>query len=81
MGGIALLGLGAACASGSPAAALGLLVYSALVTLYLAFLGLQGEWVGVLLWPAVALHAVLTPLLEGARRRSGAPANPGNARL
>ncbi len=37
--------------------------YSLLVTLYLVFLGAGGEWVGPLLWPAVALHAVLTLLL------------------
>jgi hypothetical protein len=37
-----------------------MLTYGALVTLYLAYLGIRGEWVGVLLWPAVALHAMLT---------------------
>jgi hypothetical protein len=41
----------------------GMLTYGALVTLYLSYLGVQGEWVGPLLWPAVALHAVLTLLL------------------
>ena len=29
-------------------------------------LGIRGEWVGPLLWPAVALHAVLTLLLARA---------------
>jgi hypothetical protein len=38
-------------------------IYGMLVTLYLSFLGIRGEWVGPLLWPAVALHAVLTLLL------------------
>ena len=38
-----------------------------LVTLYLAYLGIGGQWVGSLLWPAVALHAVLTFLLARAR--------------
>jgi uncharacterized membrane protein len=40
--------------------------YGLLVTLYLFYLGIQGEWVGPLLWPAVALHAVLTLLLARA---------------
>ena len=37
--------------------------YSLFVTLYLLYLGIRGEWVGPLLWPAVTLHAVLTLLL------------------
>jgi hypothetical protein len=43
-----------------------MLTYGALVTLYLAYLGLTGEWVGTLLWPAVVLHAILTALLARA---------------
>jgi len=39
------------------------LTYSTLVTAYLLFLGVRGEWVGPLLWPAVAIHALLTLLL------------------
>ena len=39
------------------------LAYSALVTAFLAYLGIRGKWVGPLLWPAVALHAVLTLFL------------------
>ena len=31
--------------------------------LYLVYLGIGGEWVGSLVWPAVAAHAVLTFLL------------------
>lgn len=59
--GIALIALGVACRPGSGAvqAPWGMLTYSALVTLYLAYLGIEGEWVGNLLWPAVALHAAL----------------------
>jgi hypothetical protein len=38
----------------------------ALATLYLAYLGLRREWVGSLLWPAVAVHALLTALLAPA---------------
>ena len=60
--GIALIGLGLSCWPGSTALA-GMLTYSGGVALYLALVGLGGEWVGVLLWPAVVLHAVLTALL------------------
>jgi len=59
--GIALIGLGLACWPGPPR--VGMLAYGVLVTLYLAYLGIRGDWVGPLLWPAVALHAVLTLLL------------------
>ena len=60
--GIALIGLGVACwPSWTPR--WGILTYSALVTLYLAYVGIRGEWVGPLLWPAVVLHALLTLLL------------------
>jgi hypothetical protein len=63
--GIALIGLGMSCWPGGTAL-LGMLTYSAVLTLYLAGLGLHGAFVGVLLWPAVALHAVLTGLLARA---------------
>ena len=62
--GIALIGLGVACWPGP--ALLGMLTYGALVMLYLLYLGIRGEWVGPLLWPAVVLHAVLTLLLARA---------------
>ncbi|MBR1279095.1 hypothetical protein [Bradyrhizobium sp. AUGA SZCCT0283] len=59
--GIALIALGIACWPGPPL--LGMLTYSALVTLFLAYLGFAGGLSGVLLWPAVILHAILTVLL------------------
>ncbi len=59
--GIALVALGVACWPGTPL--LGMLTYGAAVTLYLAYLGLAGGAVGVLLWPAVVLHLILTVLL------------------
>jgi hypothetical protein len=59
--GIAIMALGFACWPGPPL--LGMLTYGTLVTLYLLYLGITGDWVGPLLWPAVALHAVLTFLL------------------
>ena len=67
--GIALIALGLACWPGSDgdsglAGALrGMLCYSLLATLFLAYLGIGGEWVGPLLWPAVALHLSLSLLL------------------
>jgi len=60
--GIALLALGVGCWPGSTAFC-GMLTYSALVTLYLLYLGIRGEWVGPLLWPVVVIHALLTALL------------------
>jgi hypothetical protein len=40
-----------------------MLAYSASVTLYLAYLGFAGGLTGVLLWPVVVLHTILTALL------------------
>jgi len=59
--GIALIALGVACWPGK--ASIGMLTYSAAVTLYLAYIGLAGGFAGALLWPAVVLHAILTALL------------------
>jgi hypothetical protein len=59
--GIALIGLGIACWPGPPVVAM--LTYSGTVTLYLAYLGLAENFTGVLLWPAMALHAILTAFL------------------
>jgi len=70
--GIALIALGVGCWPGSTALC-GMLIYSLLATLYLLFLGIRGEWVGPLLWPAVALHAILTALLTRARFQSRKP--------
>ena len=44
----------------------GMLTYSAAVTLYLAYIGFAGGLTGILLWPAVAIHVVLTYLLARA---------------
>ena len=66
--GIALIGLGVACWPGPPR--LGMLIYGAAVALYLAYLGFAAGLGGVLLWPAVVLHAILTALLvRGIARR------------
>ena len=62
--GIALIALAVACWPGTPL--VGMLAYSAAVTLYLAYLGLAGGLTGILLWPAVVVHATLTGLLSWA---------------
>jgi hypothetical protein len=62
--GIALIALGVACLPGR--ALIGMLTYSAAVTLYLGYIGFVGIFAGLLLWPAVVLHAILTAILAGA---------------
>ncbi len=69
--GIALIALGVACWPGTPL--LGMLTYSAAVTLYLAYVGLAGGMTGILLWPAVALHVILTALLIRASSTTNPP--------
>jgi hypothetical protein len=66
--GIALLSLGLVCWMGRQEeyggwAPFAMLTYNLLVTIYLAFVGIGTEFVGVLLWPAAAIHAALTALL------------------
>jgi hypothetical protein len=66
--GIALMALSIACWPGPPLA--GMLIYSAGVAAYLAIVGLEGGLTGVVLWPAVVLHVILTALLAWAAYRS-----------
>jgi hypothetical protein len=40
-----------------------LLTYNAHGAVYFALLAIGGEWVGLFLWPAVVLHAILAVLL------------------
>ena len=67
--GFGLLSLGMACwpgrdATGNTVFVLrAMLTYNLLATLYLLCLGIGGESVGPLLWPAVALHGILSLLL------------------
>ena len=63
--GIALIALGFACWPGCTALC-GMLVYSAAVTLYLAYVGFAGGFTGILLWPVVIVHLILTALLTRA---------------
>jgi hypothetical protein len=79
---IALLALGVACWPGREAgsgSARGLLTYSLLVTLYLVYLGVIGHLAGILLWPAVVVHAAWMLLLVKAWRRERQ--SPGGATL
>jgi hypothetical protein len=71
--GIALIALAVACWPGTPL--LGMLTYSAAVTLYLAYVGFVGGSTGALLWPVVVLHLLLTLLLARASR-SGKETKP-----
>ena len=59
--GIALIGLGIACWPGPPL--VGMLTYTWLVAIYLAYLGFAVGLTGVLLWPAVVIHTILAGLL------------------
>jgi hypothetical protein len=59
--GIALIALGISCWPAEPL--IGMFVYSSVVTLYLAYVGFVGEFLGVLLWPAAVVHAILSILL------------------
>ena len=68
--GMALIALGIACWPGPPP--VGMLTYGTLVAVYLAYLGFAGGLAGVLLWPAVALHFILTTLLGRAWLATGA---------
>ena len=70
--GIALIGLGVACwPSNSASQPLnGMLTYSTLAMLYLTYISVRGEFAGVLLWPAVVAHAILSAFLVRARFKS-----------
>lgn len=59
--GIALIALGVACWPGSPL--VGMSIYSAVVTLYLAYVGLAYGLAGIRLWLAAVLDLILTVLL------------------
>ena len=62
--GIALIGLGVACWPGPPR--VGMLTYGAVAALYLAYVGFTGGLAGILLWPAVVVHVIITALLTRA---------------
>lgn len=66
--GIALIALGIACWPGRTALC-GLLTYNSLATVYFIVLGIGGQFVGPLLWPAAILHAGLAAWCVACMRR------------
>ena len=80
LAGIALIGLGMACwPTGSARPSLyGMLTYGILAALYLVYVGVRGEAVGMLLWTAVVAHVILVVLLLHARFKKGT-SNVGGA--
>ena len=66
--GIGLLSLGVACwprtaNEGRSSSLQGLLCYNLLAMIYLLYLAIGGVSVGVLLWPTVVFHGILTSML------------------
>ena len=76
--GIALLALGIACwpnrksETGSRPALRAMLIYNVLIAAYLAWLGTAAHMGGILLWPAVVLHAGVPLLLAWTQRDASA---------
>jgi hypothetical protein len=69
--GVALIGLGVACfPPGTTRAFYGMLGYNILVMLYLIAVGIGGS-AGVLLWPGVAFHALMSVSLIASARLKG----------
>ena len=72
--GVAVMALGLACWPGRPhaessaPAVRAMLVYNALIALFLAYLGTVGHLGGLLLWPGAVLHGVVALLLVPAWR-------------
>jgi hypothetical protein len=58
----------------------GMLIYSTVVTLYLAYLGFAGRLTGTFLWPAVALHLILSTFLGRAWFSTEMPSRSWTAR-
>jgi hypothetical protein len=80
LAGISLIALGIACWPGNMAyrALYGMVTFSTLAMLYLAYVGLIGVvGFGILLWPAVAVHGGLSILLVRAWRKEQKLPAPG----
>lgn len=77
LGGIVLVAFGLACwpppaaANQAASGVRALLIYNLLAAIYLLYLGVGGKLVGMLLWPAVALHVILTILVARVWRLAG----------
>jgi hypothetical protein len=72
--GIALVALSFACwpgrqIGGNFAPFLGMLIYNASIALYLGWLGAFAHLDGLLLWPAVVVHAIVAVLLPWSTRK------------
>jgi hypothetical protein len=72
--GISLIALGVACwpDRNIPRAFFGMLTYNLLAMLHLVYVGI-GRKVGILLWPAVGVHAGLAVLLVATWRKEQRP--------
>jgi hypothetical protein len=69
LAGIALLTIGLACwpntrATDEKGMVRALLTYNVLATVFLGYLGIASDLRGILLWPAVAIHATLAALFS-----------------
>ena len=80
--GIAIFAFGLACwpsaghAESSASAFRGMLVYNVFIALFLVYMFKVGHLGGVLLWPGVALHAVVALLLIWTWRTGGRVGSP-----
>jgi hypothetical protein len=79
--GIALLSLGLVCwmsrqHANKTAALAAMLTYNLLVAAYLMYLGFGGALVGILLWPAIGIHAVMTLLFAYVSFKDQPPKQP-----
>ena len=75
--GIALIGLGIACmpsnlAGTKQSAVRALLIFNIGATIFFAWVGVATTFRGVMLWPVVILHAVITIALALSLRKEGA---------
>ena len=86
VGGAGLLALGVACwlarndteSSAARALVIALVIYNLVVALVLAAAGLRSRPVGIILWPAVVLHTVMTAWCIASVRHSSIAQRPGN---
>jgi hypothetical protein len=86
VGGAGLLTVGVACwlarndmeSSAARGLITAMVIYNLLVAIVLAAAGLRSQPVGIILWPAVILHTVMTAWCIGSVRHSSIAQRPGN---